>query len=69
MSLPVLITKVLRRGAPKEALSQIGKHLGPCYGFTENVHITSPSEFYLSLTTHGLVAGSGKSILRCVTPR
>jgi hypothetical protein len=61
---PVLITKVPRRGAPKGTPSQTGKHLGPCYGFTENVRVPSPPESYLPLTTPVLIAGSGKSILR-----
>jgi hypothetical protein len=40
----LLITKVPQRGALKGTPSQIGKHLAPCYGFTENVHIPSPSQ-------------------------
>ena len=63
---PVLITKVLQRGAPKGVPPKIGKHLAACYGFTESVHILLLSEFQLALTTPGLIAGSGKSILRCV---
>ena len=63
---PVLITRVPRRGAPKGPLLQIGRHLDPCYGSTENVHVSSPSESYSSLITHRMIAGSGKSILRCV---
>jgi hypothetical protein len=66
---PVLITKVPRPGAPKGTPLLIGKNLGPCYGFTENVRVSSPSEFYLSLIIPVLIAGSGKSILRCVTFR
>jgi hypothetical protein len=65
-SRPVLITRVLQRGALKETPSRIGKRLGRCSGFTENVHIPSLSESYLSLITSGLLAGSGKSILRYV---
>ena len=42
---PVLITRVPQRGAPKGSLLQIGKHLAPCYGFTENVCMPSPSEY------------------------
>jgi hypothetical protein len=64
----MLTTRVLQRGAPKGTPSQIGKHLAPCYGFTENVHDQSLSGSHLSLTTPGLLAGAGKSILRCVTP-
>ena len=39
----VLITRVPQRGAQKEPLS-IGKRLAACYGFMENVPISSPSE-------------------------
>ena len=35
---PVLITRVPQRGVQKGPPLQIGKHLGPCYGFMENVH-------------------------------
>ena len=35
----MLTTRVPQRGVPKETPLQIGKHLAPCYGFTENVHI------------------------------
>ena len=62
----MLITRVPRRGAPKGPFLQIGKHLDPCCGSTENVHLPLPSESYLSLIIHGLIAGSGKSILWCV---
>ena len=58
---------VPRRGAPKGLPSQIGESQAPCYGFTENVRILSSSQFELPLMTPGLIAGSGKSILRCVT--
>jgi hypothetical protein len=64
---PVHIRRVPRGGAPKGPPSQIGKHLARCYGFTENVHIPSLSESSLRLTTPGLTAGSGKSILRFVS--
>ena len=47
----MLTTTALQRGAPKETHSQVGKHLTPCYGFTENVHISLPSRSHLSLTT------------------
>ena len=47
----MLTTGVLQRGALKGTPSQIGKHLGPCYGFTENVHIPLESLFRVSLTT------------------
>ena len=50
MLLLVLITRVPQLGAPKGAPS-IGKPLAPCYGFTENVHISSPSGFFI--TTKG----------------
>ena len=66
---PVLITRVLQRGAPEETLSQVGKHLGPCYGSTENVRIPSSFQVLLPLLTSGWIAGSGKSILRCVVFR
>ena len=36
---PMLNTRVLRHGAQKETQSQLGKHLAPYYGFTENVCI------------------------------
>jgi hypothetical protein len=47
----VLIMKVPRPGVPKGIPSQIGKHLGPCYGFTENVHILPPFSSRLPLTS------------------
>ena len=47
----MLTTTALQPGAPKGTRSQVGKHLGPCYGFTENVHIPLPSGSHLSLTT------------------
>ena len=34
------------RGVPKGTPSLIGNHLGPCYGFTENVHISSLSDLF-----------------------
>ena len=39
----VLITRVPRRGVQKGLPLQIGKLLGPCYGFMGNVHIQSTS--------------------------
>ena len=63
----VLITRVPQRGAPKGLPSQIGENQAPCYGFTENVRILSTSQLDLPLTTPGLIAGSGKSILRYAT--
>ena len=64
---PVFITRVPQRGAPKGLPSQIGENQAHCYGFTENVRILSSSQFKWSLRTPGLIAGSGKSILRYVT--
>ena len=43
-------TRVLQHGAPKETPSQIGKHLAPCYGFTENVNFPLMSASCVSLT-------------------
>ena len=63
----VLITRVPHRGALMGMPSQLGKRLGLCYGFTENVRVLSPSGSYLPLTNPGLIAGSGKSILWSVT--
>jgi hypothetical protein len=48
---PMLTKRVRQRGAPKGAPSQVGKHLALCYGFTENVHISSLLGSHLSLTT------------------
>ena len=60
--------RVPQPGASKVTPSQIGNLLAPCYGFTENVYTLSLSSLYLPLTAPGWIAGSGKSILRCVTP-
>ena len=65
---PMPTTRVLQHGVPKEAPSQRGKNLAHCYGFTESVHISLQSGLDFSLTTSGLIAGSGKSILRYATP-
>ena len=46
---PVLITRVPQHGVPEGTRSHFGKHLGPYYGFTENVHILSFSESKLPL--------------------
>ena len=43
---PALITRVPHRGVPKGTPSPIGNHPGPCYGFTENVHIPSLSDLF-----------------------
>ena len=43
---PALITRVPHLGVPKGTPSLIGNHLGPCYGFTENVHISSLSDLF-----------------------
>ena len=43
-------TRVLQHGARKVTPSQFGKHLAPCYGFTENVHILFPFPSSESLT-------------------
>ena len=43
---PALITRVPHRGVPKGTPSPIGNHPGPCYGFTENVHISSLSDLF-----------------------
>ena len=47
----MLTKRVRQRGAPKGEPSQVGKYLDLCYGFMENVYISSLSGSHLLLTT------------------
>jgi len=66
----MLATKALPYGSWNVTHSRIGRRLIHCCGFTENVHSFAPLEASsLSLMDFISVAGSGKTVLRFVTPQ